>query len=457
MATLSSAFSSPSWPLPEPSSNSDPNPNPSPNLSFASHFGDELTSMPQQPSPQSEGYEPDGDDDGDSSHEFSNSDHPPPSLSTPFVQSASANPNFHETLSPTPSPVPSLLHVSFNQDHGCFATGTDQGFRIYNCDPFREIFRRDFDHGGGIGIVEMLFRCNILALVGGGPDPRYPVNKVMIWDDHQSRCIGELAFRSEVRGVRLRRDRIVVVLEQKIFVYNFADLKLLHQIETIANPKGLCAVSQVAGSLVLVCPGLQKGQVRLEHYASKRTKFIMAHDSRIACFALTQDGQLLATASTKGTLVRIFNTFDGALLQEVRRGADRAEIYSLAFSPTAQWLAVSSDKGTVHVFGLKLNSGSPANENSRSASEPNLANNASSSSLSFIKGVLPKYFSSEWSVAQFRLVEGSPYIVAFGHQKNTVVILGLDGSFYRCQFDPATGGEMTQVEYQNFLKPEEAF
>lgn len=42
-------------------------------------------------------------------------------------------------------------------------------------------------------------------------------------------------------------------------------------------------------------------------------------------------------------------------------------------------------------------------------------------------GVLPKYFNSEWSVAQFRLVEGSQYIVAFGHQKNTVVILGLDG------------------------------
>lgn len=109
----------------------------------------------------------------------------------------------------------------------------------------------------------------------------------------------------------------MVVLEQKIFVYNFADLKLVHQIETISNPKGLCDVSHAAGSIVLVCPGLQKGQVRVEHYASKRTKFIMAHDSRIACFALTQDGQLLATCSSKGTLVRIFNTFDGSLLQEV--------------------------------------------------------------------------------------------------------------------------------------------
>jgi WD40 repeat protein len=249
-----------------------------------------------------------------------------------------------------------------------------------------------------------------------------------------------------------------VVLEQKIFVYNFADLKLLHQIETIANPKGLCAVSQGAGSMVLVCPGLQKGQVRIEHYASKRTKFIMAHDSRIACFALTQDGHLLATASSKGTLVRVFNTVDGTLRQEVRRGADRAEIYSLAFSSTAQWLAVSSDKGTVHVFGLKVNSGSQVKDTPRIASDASRSGPSSpSSSLSLFKGVLPKYFSSEWSVAQFRLVEGTQYIVAFGHQKNTVVILGMDGSFYRCQFDPVNGGEMSQLEYHNCLKPPSVF
>ncbi|GAB4829846.1 Autophagy- protein 18a [Ancistrocladus abbreviatus] len=134
------------------------------------------------------------------------------------------------------------------------------------------MFRRDFDRIGGVGTVEMLLRFNILALVAGGPDPLYPVNKVMIWDDHQSHCIGELSFRLEVRGVRLRRDRIVV---------------------SVAN-------------LVLACPGLQKGRVRVEHYTSKRTKFIMAYDSRIACFTLTQDRALFATASSKGTLGRVF-------------------------------------------------------------------------------------------------------------------------------------------------------
>lgn len=448
MATLS-AFSSPPWPNP------DPNPNPNPNPNFVDSFSDHsfpLESDSDSPLPQDPIEPPHSQDPNPNPNPTQN-----PNTQNPFTSPPDS----------PPSPQPNLLHLSFNQDHGCFAAGTDHGFRIFNCDPFREIFRRDFislstdsaaeESGGGISAVEMLFRCNILALVGGGPHPQYPPNKVMIWDDHQSRCIGELSFRSNVRSVRLRRDRIVVVLEQKVYVYNFADLKLLHQIETIANPKGLCAVSQQTSSLVLVCPGLQKGQVRVEHYASKRTKFIMAHDSRIACFALTPDGHLLATASSKGTLVRVYNTIDGTLLQEVRRGADRAEIYSLAFSSTAQWLAVSSDKGTVHVFSLKVNSASAGNDKPRSASDPNLAVTQSSTSLSFIRGVLPKYFNSEWSVAQFRLPEGSHYIVAFGHQKNTVVILGMDGSFYRCQFDTVNGGEMTQLEYHNFLKPEEAF
>lgn len=46
-----------------------------------------------------------------------------------------------------------------------------------------------------------------------------------------------------------------------------------------------------------------------------------------------------------------------------------------------------------------------------------------------VAGVLPKYFNSEWSVAQFRLREGTQYIVAFGHQKNTIVVLGMDGRY----------------------------
>jgi len=221
-----------------------------------------------------------------------------------------------------------LLYCGFNQDQGCFACGTDSGFRIFNCDPFKQTYRRDFANGG-IGIVEMLFRCNILALVGGGRNPRYPPNKVMIWDDHQNRCIGELSFRSEVKAVRMSRERVVVVLEYKIYVYNFADLNLLHTLETVSNPKGLCALCADSRLCVLGCPGLQKGHLRVELFDISRSTLIPCHESALSCLALNLDGSRLATASERGTLVRVWDTRSGVRLAELRRGAESAEIQSL--------------------------------------------------------------------------------------------------------------------------------
>lgn len=143
------------------------------------------------------------------------------------------------------------------------------------------------------------------------------------------------------------------MLEYKIYVYNFADLKLVDHIETTQNTKGLCALCPYTSNTVLVCPGLQKGHVRVELYDQKKTTLIEAHETALACFALNFDGTRLATASETGTLIRIFDTATGSALQELRRGADRAEIYSIAFNPTSQWMAVSSDKGTIHIFSLK--------------------------------------------------------------------------------------------------------
>jgi len=97
---------------------------------------------------------------------------------------------------------------------------------------------RNIDLGGGIGIVEMLYKCNILALVGGGNSPKYPLNKVMLWDDNQQKCIAELSFRNDIKAVKLKSDKIIVVTELKIYVYDFIDIKLLDHIETIKNPKG---------------------------------------------------------------------------------------------------------------------------------------------------------------------------------------------------------------------------
>lgn len=270
----------------------------------------------------------------------------------------------------------------------------------------------------------MLYRCQIVALVGGGPVPKWPPSKVgaaggagraardpllapcyghesapergrlpnrrrraapqvMIWDDAQGRCIGELNFRTPARAVRLRRERICVALEHKVLVYNFSDLRLTHSIETASNAGGLLALSTLIDHAVLACPGQHAGQVkrppgccpapeasrlpgshsrlpgrrgqrvhsaqrrsrragrscsslwpqvRVEAFDSGRTKFIQAHNSPLAALALSGSGRVLATASAKGTLIRTWSAADGTRLQELRRGADPARVYCLAFS-----------------------------------------------------------------------------------------------------------------------------
>ena len=106
---------------------------------------------------------------------------------------------------------------------------------------------------------------------------------------------------------------------------------------------------------------------------------------------LNFDGSLVATASEKGTLVRIFSTATATKLQEVRRGADPAKIYSIAISGN-DLLAVTSDKGTVHVYSLDSSTEEKAEEKGTNTK----------SIFGFMKGVLPTYFSSEWSFAQFK-------------------------------------------------------
>mmetsp|Transcript_10635 Transcript_10635/g.13851 ORF Transcript_10635/g.13851 Transcript_10635/m.13851 type:complete len:438 (-) Transcript_10635:80-1393(-) len=382
----------------------------------------------------------------------------------------------------------SILHMTLNQDGSCLAVGTTKGFRIFNISPFREALNIQLsmdgegasdegqshrpNNSGGIRIVEMLFRCNLLCLVGGGPNPQYPLNKVMIYDDHQSKCIGELSFRQPVVAVKLRRDRIAAATANKVYLYNFADLSLLDQIHTIANPIGIMALSPGSGT-VLACPSIVAGHVRLELYSTRKSLLIEAHETNLAALALSIDGNSLATASVKGTIIRVFDVRSGDRLHELRRGTERASISCLTFrNPDNEWLATCSNKGTVHVFHLKHNhgrisSGNGNNSNETSESRRNLnyggdqSVGETSTSSSFQKlgyagskllnSVLNQnsYLRSEWSFAQVRGLS-DPRLCTFLPENNRLAVIGGDGSFWVVDYE--TSGEADRVLYHSFLK-----
>ena len=164
----------------------------------------------------------------------------------------------------------SLLTCSFNQDGGCLAIGTTNGFSVHNLHPSYSL-SVERTLRGGLGLVEMLFRCNLMALVGGGPTPHGAPHRVLIWDDHIPKEIGELSFRQSVLSVKLRKDAIAVALRDRVYVYQLADLSLRDKIYTADNPHGLLAVSTHVQEMVLACPSVTTGHVRVELYGLRKT------------------------------------------------------------------------------------------------------------------------------------------------------------------------------------------
>ena len=206
--------------------------------------------------------------------EFQDANGSSTTASVPTANKTQNNTEFAQTLDRPahhhPSTRSQLLTVSFNQDGGCLAVGTANGFSVHNLHPQYNLSVERMLRGG-IGHIEMLFRCNLMALVGGGPDPHAAPHRVLIWDDHIPKEIGELSFRQIVLKVKLRKDAIAVALRDRVYVYHLADLSLRDKIYTADNPYGLLSLSTHVQDMVLACPSVTKGHVRVELYGMRKT------------------------------------------------------------------------------------------------------------------------------------------------------------------------------------------
>jgi hypothetical protein len=101
--------------------------------------------------------------------------------------------------------------------------------------------------GESVELIEMMYKTNIIVLVYANQR-----NKVVIWDDHEKKNRTEITFNTtiEIKNIKLRKEMLIVVLEDKIFVFNFETLKLIEQVETHPNPLGLCSISTAEKPLI---------------------------------------------------------------------------------------------------------------------------------------------------------------------------------------------------------------
>lgn len=285
----------------------------------------------------------------------------------------------------------SVNYINFNQDASCVAIGLNNGYRIYSCKPALTkcyLVRKE----ESVGLVEMLYCTSLLAVVALGDEPGSLPRKLKIVNTRRQTTICDLIFPSTIFLVKLSRHRMIVVLEEQIYVYDIATMKLLHTIETSPNVNRLCTLSDdmtdELGSSLLAYPsppktiahdsllvsgintngGHNSAQNNIQSVSNAPNRVgdaiifdlkslqplavIEAHKSALSAMCLSSDGTLLATASDKGTIVRVFNVHTGSKLYQFRRGTYPTKIFSLSFSKNKKYVVATSSSETVHIFRL---------------------------------------------------------------------------------------------------------
>ncbi|CAG5898534.1 unnamed protein product [Menidia menidia] len=242
--------------------------------------------------------------------------------------------------------------ASFNQDSTSLALGTRTGYKLFSLTMAEKVDCIHESETPDVYIVERLFSSSLVVVVSATMPQR-----MNIYHFKKGTEICNYNYPSDILAIKLNRTRLVVCLEDSIYIHNIKDMKLLKTLlNTPPNPSGLCALSISHSNSYLAYPGSATiGEIIVYDANSLNpVTMIPAHDSPLAALAFNVSATKLASASERGTVIRVFSVPEGQRLFEFRRGMKRyVNISSLSFSPDCQFLCASSNTETVHIFKLE--------------------------------------------------------------------------------------------------------
>ena len=255
-----------------------------------------------------------------------------------------------------------ILYLSFNQDHDCLAVGMGAGYRIYDLKNTNlNFYERAID--GGVNIIEMLYRTNILALVGVGRSKEYPKNKVLIFDDNIGKTITELSFKIAVQSVKFKKELMVVVCGNTIDVISLPSFKKIETIETelkCVNKTILFALNvQNPEKHILAHNGKVTGEVIVNNYAEnpktfEKVKAFTTENACISCLEFNKIGNILAVTGEYNKYIKLYKTDEGVKLIYRFIISDRSlNIVFLSFEENTDFLCASLEDGLIEVFDLR--------------------------------------------------------------------------------------------------------
>lgn len=131
-------------------------------------------------------------------------------------------------------------------------------------------------------------------------------------------------------------------------------LELLKLEKHCSNEEGAGAIVRVGEDVVVGHLDSLLGSVTVQWIGPKARKMtLVAHKNPISAIGLSASGLCLATVSTKGTLMRVFDTVSGQQTREIRLSFTPQQITSLDFSPDDLRISIETSDGLVVLQGAE--------------------------------------------------------------------------------------------------------
>uniref|UniRef100_A0A493TTJ5 WD repeat domain, phosphoinositide interacting 1 n=1 Tax=Anas platyrhynchos platyrhynchos TaxID=8840 RepID=A0A493TTJ5_ANAPP len=220
------------------------------------------------------------------------------------------------------------------------------------------------------------------------------------------------------------------------------------------KPPGLCALSINHANSYLAYPGsATSGEIALYDGNTLKTACtIPAHDGPLAALTFNSTGSKLASASEKGTVIRVFSIPGGQKLYEFRRGMKRyVNISSLVFSMDSQFLCASSNTETVHIFKLEhLTDSRPEEPPTWSGYMGKMFQAATNYLPAQVSGMI----NQDRAFATVRLnTSGQRNVCALStiQKLPRLLVTTSDGHLYIYNLDPQDGGECVLIKKHSLL------
>ncbi|TKR89695.1 hypothetical protein L596_013759 [Steinernema carpocapsae] len=250
--------------------------------------------------------------------------------------------------------------VSINSTGTSLCYGDIDGYFVYSLNDIKQKnFCEKFDQWDPSTELYLAERLNTskLLLCCSHKDSR----EVLMIGLKAKQVIMKLDMPSDVLSVRINNESLIICMQHMIRIFIPQTMQAIHTINDIpSNPNGAADLSQTTS--MIAYPTFENGGkvVIYDGKNLKAVRVIDAHDGPVVVLKFNKQGTLIATASDKGTVIRVFSVETGVLVHEFQRGVTRfATIYSIAFSEDSQYLACTSNTGTVHLFHLSPRENEP--------------------------------------------------------------------------------------------------